>query len=200
MVIPVLIILILLYLTKCFPFNKKDKEVSEGYDNVDKKYDSALNTIVDYDNVDNEYDQSLNNIVGDEDCDKIKKQQHNINSENSNNQVNADFTSDGQKYNNNLTHIDSSDYLPDKNKKVKDKGWEYKFGSTWDESNPQIAKVDGNAWLNERKFLGIYSVASSLRNATHDLRRDVPNPQMVVSPWNNTTIMPDLNNKGLHTL
>ena len=93
-----------------------------------------------------------------------------------------------------------SKYTPNENKKVNDEGWEYKFGTNWDESNPQIAKVDGNAWLNERKFLGIYSVASSLRNATHDLRRDVPNPQMVVSPWNNTTIMPDANSKGLNTM
>jgi hypothetical protein len=183
MVIPVLIILILLYLTKCFPFNKQDKQVSEGYDNVDKEYDTALNT-----------------IVGDEDYNKIKKQQRSVDHVNSNYQVNADFTSDGQQSNTNLTYFDSSTLLPDENKKVKDEGWEYKFGSTWDESNPQIAKVDGNAWLNERKFLGIYSVASSLRNATHDLRRDVPNPQMVVSPWNNTTIMPDANSKGLNTL
>lgn len=110
----------------------------------------------------------------------------------------ADFTSSGKNLYNNLTHFDSADLLPKPDKQVpSDHGWSYKHGANWDESNPQIKHVEGNAWLNERKFLGMYSVGSSLRNATHDIRRDVPNPQMTVSPWNNTTIMPDSNSKGL---
>jgi hypothetical protein len=112
----------------------------------------------------------------------------------------ADFTTDGKNYYNNLTHFDSADLLPKPDKETDDKGWTYKHGANWDESNPQIAQVEGNAWLNERKFLGIYTVGSTLRNATHDIRRDIPNPQMVVSPWNNTTILPDSNSKGLCTL
>lgn len=182
MVIPILIILILLYITNCFSFRKY---VSEGYDNFNQDYDTALNS-----------------VVNEEDCENIRKRQYNgqVNAENDKYKVNADFTTDGNNYQNNLTYFDSSDLLPNKDKKVDDNGWQYNFGTNWDESNPQIARVDGNAWLNERKFLGIYSVASSLRNATHDLRRDVPNPQMVVSPWNNTTIMPDTNSKGLNTL
>jgi hypothetical protein len=113
----------------------------------------------------------------------------------------ADFTSDGKNYYNNLTHFDSADLLPKPDKEQPDdNGWTYKHGANWDESNPQISQVEGNAWLNERKFLGNYTTGSSLRNATHDFRRDIPNPQMVVSPWNNTTILPDSNSKGLCTL
>ena len=113
--------------------------------------------------------------------------------------VHADFTSSGKDLNNNLTSFSSADLLPkpDSEAGAGDGGWSYKRGANWDESNPQIKQVEGNAWLNERKFLGMYTVASSLRNATHDLRRDVPNPQMVVSPWNNTTMLPDSNTKGL---
>lgn len=116
----------------------------------------------------------------------------------------ADFTSDGKNYYNNLTHFDSADLLPkpdsERTQYPSEDGWTYKHGANWDESNPQIKQVEGNAWLNERKFLGMYSVASTLRNATHDLRRDIPNPQMTVGPWNNTTILPDSNSKGLCTL
>lgn len=199
MVIPILIILILLYLTKCFPFKKSESKSSEGFDNVDQKYDNALNSVVnegDCDNMKREkyngkvnpisaHDQ-VNNCVSNKTCNDAS--------------INADFTSDGRQLHNNLTYFDSADLLPNKDRKVEDEGWDSKFGANWDESNPQIAKVEGDAWLNERNFLGVYSVASSLRNATHDLRRDVPNPQMVVSPWNNSTIMPDTNNKGLNTL
>ena len=116
----------------------------------------------------------------------------------------ADFTTDGKNYYNNLTHFDSADLLPkpdsENTKYPSDDGWSYKHGANWDESNPQIKEVEGNAWLNERKFLGMYATASSLRNANHDIRRDIPNPQMTVSPWNNTTILPDTNSKGLCTL
>jgi hypothetical protein len=116
----------------------------------------------------------------------------------------ADFTTDGKNYNNNLTHFDSADLLPkadsENTKYPSDDGWSYKKGANWDESNPQIKEVEGNAWLNERKFMGITSTASSLRNANHDIRRDIPNPQMTVGPWNNTTILPDSNSKGLCTL
>lgn len=116
----------------------------------------------------------------------------------------ADFTSNNKNLNNNLTHFDSADLLPKPDsataKYPSDEGWQYKKGANWDESNPQIKEVEGNAWLNERKFMGIYSTASSLRNATHDIRRDIPNPQMTVSPWQNTTILPDSNSKGLCSL
>jgi len=40
-------------------------------------------------------------------------------------------------------------------------------------------------------------VGQSLRNANHDLRSDPPNPQVIVSPWLNTTISPDLGRRPL---
>lgn len=57
--------------------------------------------------------------------------------------------------------------------------------------------------LNNRNFLtaghqiGINTVGQSLRNANLQLRSEPPNPQVVVSPWQQSTIGPDLNRKPL---
>jgi hypothetical protein len=49
----------------------------------------------------------------------------------------------------------------------------------------------GVNFLNAGYLTGIDTVGSSLRNANLQLRSDVPCPQIVVSPWMNTTIEPD---------
>lgn len=46
--------------------------------------------------------------------------------------------------------------------------------------------------LNAGYLIGINTVGSSLRNANQQIRSDPPNPQLQVSPWNNTTIEPDI--------
>lgn len=61
----------------------------------------------------------------------------------------------------------------------------------------------GQAELNNRNFLtaghhiGINTVGQSLRNANLQIRSEPPNPQVVVSPWMQATIGPDLNRKPL---
>jgi hypothetical protein len=144
-------------------------------------------------------DEILNNVINEN---KNKNENENKNITPHIQKDYAGFTHEDKNFNNNLEHFDSADLLPklDGENKINDNGWTIKNNNGWDESNPQIKQVEGNAWLNERKFLGISTVGSSLRNATHDIRRDIPNPQMVVSPWNNTTMVPDTNNKGLCTL
>lgn len=68
--------------------------------------------------------------------------------------------------------------------------------STWAQVNPQ-----GQGSLKNRNFLqaassiGVNTVGSTLRNASLDLRSEVPNPQVPVSPWMNTTIEPDTGRK-----
>lgn len=197
--------------------NKSDNE--QNYDNIEEN----LGDQTEY------FDHALDNVVKENSpsapCNKVKKikskpdhiqnwenefkykddDQQDVSPQGVNENTHGEFTSDGINYYNNLTHFDSTDLLPNpdadnKQNIADDKGWTYKHGANWDESNPQIAQVEGNAWLNERKFLGISSVGSTNRNATHDIRRDIPNPQMVVSPWNNTTILPDSNSKGLCSL
>lgn len=49
----------------------------------------------------------------------------------------------------------------------------------------------GVNFLNAGYLNGIDTVGSSLRNANLQVRSEPPNPQLVVSPWMNTTIEPD---------
>ena len=59
----------------------------------------------------------------------------------------------------------------------------------------------GQGPLADRNFLtsgfhiGINTVGQSLRNANRQLRSDPPNPQVKLSPWNNTTISSDINRR-----
>ena len=61
----------------------------------------------------------------------------------------------------------------------------------------------GQGALGDKNFLtagyhvGINTVGQSLRNANRQLRSDPPNPQVKVSPWNQTTIETDVNRKPL---
>lgn len=61
----------------------------------------------------------------------------------------------------------------------------------------------GKGDLSAKNFLtagynvGINTVASSLRNANLQLRSDVYIPPKNVSPWGNSTILPDLNRKPM---
>lgn len=61
----------------------------------------------------------------------------------------------------------------------------------------------GSGDLSSKNFLsagyniGINTVSSSLRNANLQLRSDVPIPVRESGPWNQSTIVPDLNRKAL---
>jgi hypothetical protein len=58
-------------------------------------------------------------------------------------------------------------------------------------------QIKGNNLINPKVFIGVNTVASSRRNASHDLRGDVPAPKVVVSPWLQSTIEPDTNLVGI---
>jgi hypothetical protein len=66
--------------------------------------------------------------------------------------------------------------------------------STWAQFNPH-----GEGYLKNRNFLnagyhiGINTQGQSLRNANLQIRSEPPNPQVVVSPWTNSSIGPDTN-------
>jgi hypothetical protein len=49
----------------------------------------------------------------------------------------------------------------------------------------------GVNFLNSGYLIGVDTIGSTLRNANQQIRSEPPNPQMVVSPWGNTTIEPD---------
>jgi hypothetical protein len=70
--------------------------------------------------------------------------------------------------------------------------------STWAQVVPagQGALADQN-FLTAGHHLGMNTVGNSLRNSSWDLRSEIPNPQAQVSPWNQTTIGPDLMRRPL---
>ena len=73
------------------------------------------------------------------------------------------------------------------------------------DANSQWAKVnpDGQGELGDQNFLsagfhiGVNTVGQSLRNANLQLRSEPANPQIKVSPWQQSTIDPDNNRKPL---
>ena len=70
--------------------------------------------------------------------------------------------------------------------------------SQWAQVNP-----DGQGELGDQNFLsagfhiGVNTVGQSLRNANLQLRSEPANPQIKVSPWQQSTIDPDNNRKPL---
>ncbi len=70
--------------------------------------------------------------------------------------------------------------------------------SEWAKLNPMGAGDLQQVNLLESGYhVGVNTVSSSLRNPNLQLRSEIPNPQMQVSPWNITTIEPDTNRRPL---
>lgn len=70
--------------------------------------------------------------------------------------------------------------------------------SKWAQVNPAgQGELKNHNFLTAGYHVGINTVGSTLRNANMQLRSEPPNPQMKVSPWNQTTINPDLNRRPL---
>jgi hypothetical protein len=74
-----------------------------------------------------------------------------------------------------------------------------------DDSSNKWAQVNpvGKGDIQDQNFvvaghhIGVNTVGQSLRNANRQLRSEPANPQVKVSPWNQATIDPDVNRKGL---
>lgn len=70
--------------------------------------------------------------------------------------------------------------------------------SKWSQVNPSGQGELKNAnFLNAGYHVGVNTIGSSMRNANLQLRSEPPNPQIKVSPFMNSTIMPDLNRRPL---
>jgi hypothetical protein len=72
------------------------------------------------------------------------------------------------------------------------------MNTKWAQVNPS-----GQGMLADRNFLdaghhvGINTVGQTLRNANYSVRSEIPNPQIKVSPWQQSTIDPDVGRKPL---
>jgi hypothetical protein len=70
--------------------------------------------------------------------------------------------------------------------------------SKWAQVNPAgQGELKNQNFLTAGYHVGINTVGTTLRNSNMQLRSEPMNPQMKVSPWNQTTIQPDLNRRPL---
>lgn len=70
--------------------------------------------------------------------------------------------------------------------------------SRWAQMNPAgQGDVKDQNYLTAGYHIGINTIGQSLRNANLQLRSEPPNPQVPVSPWNISTIEPDMNRAPL---
>lgn len=70
--------------------------------------------------------------------------------------------------------------------------------SRWAQMNPAgQGEVRDQNFLTAGYHIGINTVGQSLRNANLQLRSEPINPQVPVSPWNISTIEPDMNRRPL---
>ena len=67
----------------------------------------------------------------------------------------------------------------------------------WFEVMPEPIKVKNRHLINITRPMGVNTIGSALKNASHDLRGDEACPKFVVAPWLQSSIEPDLNIKGL---
>jgi hypothetical protein len=74
----------------------------------------------------------------------------------------------------------SSNLLPKDNSKV---------AEDWGQFAPK--DLYGRNFLDATKYFGVDTVGQSLRNANQQLRSEPPNPLKRVSPWNQSTMLPD---------
>ena len=70
--------------------------------------------------------------------------------------------------------------------------------SKWAQVNPAgQGEVGTQNFLDAGYHVGVNTVGQSLRNANRQIRSEPANPQVKVSPWNQTTIEPDVNRRPL---
>lgn len=68
----------------------------------------------------------------------------------------------------------------------------------WAQVNPAgEGSLKGRSFLQAGHNIGINTVGQTMRNANLQIRSEPPNPQVSVSPWNQTTIEPDTARKPL---
>lgn len=68
--------------------------------------------------------------------------------------------------------------------------------STWAQVVPASqGDVDNQNYLSAGFHVGVNTVSSSRKIASHDLRSSPPNPKLAVSPWMNSTVEPDQSRK-----
>jgi hypothetical protein len=83
--------------------------------------------------------------------------------------------------------LTSSDLLPG-----------YSNDKWFDNPNVGVRVEDANLLADAVTKVGVDTVGQTRKNPAYDIRGTIPCPKFVVSPWNNSTIEPDINLKSLY--
>lgn len=67
---------------------------------------------------------------------------------------------------------------------------------TWNINSPDNILANQN-FLSSVQQIGVDTTMGSRRNSSWDIRNNIPNMISVVSPWNNSTLLPDLEKRPL---
>lgn len=69
-------------------------------------------------------------------------------------------------------------------------------GNNWSEFAPKNALKNQN-FLDAKKFIGVDTQGSALKNANYDIRSSMPIPKSEVGPWMGSSVDPDLMRRPL---
>ena len=69
--------------------------------------------------------------------------------------------------------------------------------TAWGQSVPSSGALGDGNFLTAGYHSGVNTVGQSLRNANRQLRSEPANPQVKVSPWQQSSIQPDTNRQSL---
>lgn len=67
----------------------------------------------------------------------------------------------------------------------------------WFDVMPEPISIKNKHLINVSRPVGVNTIGNSLRNPSYDIRGTPPCPKFVVSPWQQSTIEPDHNIRGL---
>lgn len=154
--------------------NEKKKEndyIYSSYSEGDRGKDDEWTTI----------HENSNNIITD------KQTQGEVLSNDIGNEQYAKYSDDDKKIDEhdpkNLYNADN--YLP---KEVND---------DWFETVKEPIPIKNRHLINTTRTIGLDTIGSSKKNATRDIRGEDPNPKFTVSPFLNSSIEPQMTNRGL---
>ena len=70
--------------------------------------------------------------------------------------------------------------------------------NTWNSSCPKVnGSLENKNFLEAGYHIGVNTIGQTLRNPNLQLRSEPPNPQIKVSPWQQSTIDPDINRRAM---
>lgn len=67
----------------------------------------------------------------------------------------------------------------------------------WFDVMPEAVSVKNKHLINISRPIGINTIGTTNKNPSYDLRGTIPNPKFIASPWLQSSIEPDINNRGL---